>query len=235
MNNSKFKIPCYKEINDFLASTPFPDRTNNPDFYCLRIQDTEAIRRFYKPPFRRYFYVIALLENAGDSQITFDNATEMDSDICLGFQSPGLITSLHKKYAANGYIIYFTSNLFSFFKPELEKEFPFFDVLQTRFFRLVQKNYDELSLLFKDVFASYEKSNGFHHQTASAKLLALLYELKDFVDLSQKKERLCNPQAILLKKFVNLVNDNYIEKKTIKEYAKMLSVTPKYLSTVING
>ena len=235
MSSPKHKIPYYETINDFLTTIPFPNRTTNPDFYCLRVQDSDAVKKFYKPPFRRSFYVIALLNNAGNSQITFDNMSEVDLNTYLVFQSPGLISSLHRTEPAYGYIIYFTSNCFSFFKPELEKEFPFFDVHQTHFFGLIQKKFNELFPLFEEVFLSYEKSSGSQHQVASAKLLALLYQLKGFVDLRQMKERLGNAQAILLKKFVQLVNDNYIEKRTVKEYAKIMSVTPKHLSSSIKA
>ncbi len=235
MSNTKFKIPYYQGINEFLAAIPFPNRTNNPDFYCLRVQDSDVVNRFYKPPFRRSFYVIALLDNAGSSQIIFDNLKELDSNTCLVFQSPGLISSLHRRESAHGYIIYFTSNCFSFFKPDLEKEFPFFNAHQTHFFSLIKEKFNEISPLFEEVFLSYEKSNGSQHQVASAKLLALLYQLKGFVDLSQRQERLDKPQRILLKKFIQLVNDNYIEKRTVKEYAEMMSITSKHLSSSIKA
>ena len=41
------------------------------------------------------------------------------------------------------------------------------------------------------------------------------------------------PQQILLQKFVQLINHFYLEKRTIEEYADLLSVTPNYLSQSI--
>jgi AraC-like DNA-binding protein len=41
---------------------------------------------------------------------------------------------------------------------------------------------------------------------------------------------LATPQQILLKKFIQLVNNHYVDKRTVQEYADMLSVTANYLS-----
>ena len=55
-------LPFYTEINDFLASIPWPGRTENPDFYCLRLKPLDKPQvSVYRPPFRRAFYFFALL------------------------------------------------------------------------------------------------------------------------------------------------------------------------------
>ncbi|WP_236980727.1 helix-turn-helix domain-containing protein [Membranihabitans maritimus] len=230
MSPSRTTIPYYREINDFLASTPFSNRTNNPDLFCLRIGGGDMVKKFYKPPFRRAFYFIGLLNNVENSQIIYDNMSAINWNSSLIFQAPGLISSYHHHDSAYGYLIYFTLNCFSFLKPELKKEFPFFDIRQTNFFGLEEKRFKEITPLFEDVFLSYEKSAGTHHPATSARLLALLYELKDFTDTRKWKDHLTNPQRVLLKKYTQLVNNNYIEKRTVEEYAEMLSVTPRHLS-----
>jgi AraC-like DNA-binding protein len=69
---------------------------------------------------------------------------------------------------------------------------------------------------------------------ASLKLLALLYQLKDFTTAFQQwEESFTTPQQILLRKFIQLVNNFYIEKRTIEDYAAMLHVTPNYLSQTV--
>lgn len=233
MGNSKNVIPFYDDINEFFASTPFPDRTNDPDLFCFRVQKGEDVKKFYKPPFRRSFYFMALMSGVGESRIVYDNMKEMRMNSTLVFQAPGLLSSFYRTEHAYGYFLYFKLPCFSFFRPDFEKQFPFFDVQQTHFFELSQQKYDEFSLAFEDIFTAYENADDKQHTVASLKILAALYQLKGFVQLTQQQDRITKPESVLLKQFLQLVNDNYIEKRTVNEYAEMLSITPKYLSEYI--
>lgn len=232
-NNS---IPFYQEINDFLKSIPADYRTNNPHFYCLRLKENEGSINNYKPPFRKNFYFIALVSNAGKTKITYDNTNVTELNSFLVFQAPGLMYSFYRDNTANGYLIYFKKECFSFFKPDFEKEFPFFDILHTNFFKLNQSRFREFAPYFEEVFTAYESTQDNHHKLASVKLLALLYQLKDFTNaFKQWEEGFTTPQQILLKKFIQLVNNFYIEKRTIEDYAHMLNVTPNYLSQSVKS
>src|ERR1035438_8150567 len=141
MNQPKYIIPFYKEINDFLQSIPSEYRTTNSNFYCLRMNENEGLIGNYKPPFRKDFYFIALITNAGETKITYDNTDETKLDSFLVFQSPGLLYSFLRDNTANGYLVYFRKECFSFFKPDFEKEFPFFNILHSNFFKFNQSKY----------------------------------------------------------------------------------------------
>lgn len=227
-------IPYYQEINDFLASIHPEHRTANPLFYCLRLHPDEVALSNYKPPFRKDFYFIALVTNAGKTQITYDNTNVTELNSFLVFQAPGLIYSFFRDNKASGYLIYFKKECFSFFKPDFDKEFPFFHVLHTHFFKLNQERFNEFAPHFEAVFKSYESSNVPQHKVASVKLLALLYELKEFTAaFSQWQEGFTPPRQMMLQKFIQLVNTYYIEKRTIEAYAEMLRVTPNHLSQTV--
>lgn len=232
----KNSIPFYKEINDFLKSIPSDYRSRDPNFYCLRLKENEGSMSNYKPPFRKNFYFIALVSNAGKTKITYDNTNVTDLNSFLVFQAPGLLYSFFRDNSANGYLLYFKKECFSFFKPEFEKEFPFFDLLHTNFFKLNQSKFREFAPYFEEVFTAYESADDSQHKVASIKLLALLYQLKDFTNaFKQWEEGFTTPQQILLRKFIQLVNNFYIEKRTIEDYAAMLNVTPNYLSQSVKS
>lgn len=235
-NLLKPAIPYYKDINEFLQSIPSEYRTTNPDFYCLRLKENEGSTSNYKPPFRKDFYFIGLVTNAGKTKITYDNTNVTRLDSFLVLQSPGLLYSFYRDNSANGYLIYFKPQCFSFFKPEFEKEFPFFNILHTNFFKLNQSKYKDFAPHFEDVFAAYENSTDNSHKVASVKLLALLYQLKEFTTaFSQWEQGFTAPQQILFQKFIQLVNNYYIEKRTIEEYAELLFVTPNHLSQSVKS
>lgn len=232
----KSNITYYKDINDFLKSIPSEYKTKNPNFFCLRLKENESAISNYKPPFRKDFYFIALVSNAGNTKITYDNTNVTKLNSFLVFQSPGLLYSFYRDNSANGYLIYFKKECLSFFKPDLEKEFPFFNILHTNFFKLNEAKFQEFAPHFEEVFSSYENTNDNQHKVASIKLLALLYQLKEFTNaFRQWEEGFTTPQQILLQKFIQLVNNFYIEKRTIEEYAALLNVTPNHLSQSIKA
>lgn len=236
MNGSIMNIPYFKEINDFLESLSSEYRTKNPNFYCLRLIEYEGLIGNYKPPFRKDFYFIALISNAGNTTITYDNTNVTKLNSFLVFQSPGLLYSFYRDTTATGYLLYFKKECMSFFKPDFEKEFPFFDVLHTHFFRLNETKYKEFVPHFEDVFTAYETTQDQHHKVATIKLLALLYGLKEFTNASKQwEEGFTTPQQILFKKFIQLVNNFYIEKRTIEEYAVLLNVTANHLSQSVKA
>jgi AraC-like DNA-binding protein len=231
MEKVKSIIPYYKEINDFLASIPTAYRTDNPFFYCLRLKENEDSISNYKPPFRKDFYFIALVTNAAKTKIVYDNTNVTKLNSFLVFQCPGLLYSFHRDNPANGYLIYFKKECFSFFKPDFEKEFPFFNILHTNFFKLNQTKFKDFAPHFEEVFTAYENATDRQHKVASVKLLALLYELKDFtIAFNQWEQGFTTPQQILFQKFIQHVNNYYIDKRTVEEYAQLLFVTSNYLS-----
>jgi AraC-like DNA-binding protein len=230
MDIASTSIPYYQEINEFLASITSIYRTRDPLLYCLRMKaDSSSSINNYKPPFRKAFYFIGLVTNAGQTEITYDNTRAENLNSFLVFQSPGLIYSFVRDPSANGYLVYFKPECFSFFRPDFEKEFPFFDVLHTNFYRLHQPKFLELAPHFEDVFSAYENSG--RHAFAVAKLLALLYLLGEHTTaFNQVEQSFTTPQQFLMKKFIQLVNNFYIEKRSVEEYAALLNVTPNHLS-----
>ncbi len=229
MQIKDFSVPHYKKINNFLASINSSFRTNNDDFFCLPLHSNSQTDT-YKSAFKKDFYYIGLVTNAGDTTITYDATSVTDLNSFLVFQSPGLLYSFKRDKSANGYLIYFKKAIFSFFKPVFENEFPMFDVLHTNFFKLNKDKFSVFESHFKEVFAAYENAN-YKHNIAAIKLLALLYHLKEFTKtFNQVEESFKTPQQILLQKFIQLINNFYLEKRTIEEYADLLSVTPNYLS-----
>ncbi len=236
MTELKSNIPYYKEINDFLKSIPSDFETKNPNFFCLRLKENEGSISNYKPPFRKDFYFIALVSNAGKTKITYDNTNVTKLNSFLVFQSLGLLYSFYRDNSANGYLIYFKKECLSFFKPDFEKEFPFFNILHTNFFKLNEAKFQEFAPHFEEVFSSYENTNDTQHKVAAIKFLALLYQLKEFTTaFKQWEEGFTTPQQILLHKFIQLVNNFYIEKRTIEDYAALLNVTPNHLSQSVKS
>ncbi len=231
MGKTKTALSYYTEINDFLASIPWPARTSNPDFYCLRLKplNQEAVS-VYRSPFKRSFYFFALFFNSGKIEVNYGDQTVQNPDSYLVFHSPNLVYSFAHNNALEGYVIYFKPEAFSFFKPDFHQQFQLFDLLHTNLFKFGHAMFNQLAPHFEAVIAAYERSNRSQHIEARLKLLGLLYHLEDFALETRKDIRLTTTQQILLNKFIQLIDSHYIHKRTVKEYAELLSVTANYLS-----
>ncbi|TCJ12168.1 AraC family transcriptional regulator [Flaviaesturariibacter flavus] len=236
MEHGPFTIPAYKEINAFLQSFSSGYQSSDPNLFCLRLKENMPAMERYKPPFKKDFYFLALVKNAGKTKIIYDTTSVTELNSFLVFQSPGLLYSFFRDDSASGYLIYFKKESFSFFKPDFESEFPFFDLLHTNFFKLSQPRFNEFAPLFEEVFTAYEATSDKEHKIAALKLLTLLYQLKEFAAAFNQWERgFATPQQTLLKKFTQLVNNYYLEKRTIEEYADLLFITPNHLSQSIKA
>ena len=236
MEHYKSQIPVYNEINEFLESIPSDLRTSNPNFFCFKLNSNEGSIANYKPPFKKNFYFLAIITNAGETKITYDNTNVTDLNSFLVFQSPNLLYSFYRDNTANGYLIYFKKECFSFFRPDFEKEFPFFDIIHSNFYKINQAKFKELVPNFKEVFAAYENSSDKNHTIATIKLLTLLYQLKEYTTVfNQWEQGFSSPLQILYQKFIQVVNSYYLEKRTIEEYADLLFVTPNHLSQTIKA
>lgn len=230
MEKIKIALPYYTEINDFLASIPWPGRTDDPNFYCLRLKQLDQDLQVYRPPFKRAFYFFALLFNSGKIEVNYGDHTIYDPESYLVFHSPNLVYSFAHNNSLEGYIIYFKPECFSFFKPDFHQQFSLFDVLFTNLFKFNHATFKQLAPHFEAVFTAYERSDKTQHMEARVKLLGLLYYLEDFALEKKKDISPATTQQILLRKFIQLVNSHYINKRTVQEYADMLSVTANYLS-----
>jgi AraC family transcriptional activator of pobA len=233
MKKLTLSIPYYTEINDFIASIPWPAQTMNPDFYCLRLKKLGEDRQVYRPPFKRSFYFFALLHNSGKIQVTYGDQTVQDPDSYLVFHSPNLVYSFAHNNNLEGYVLYFKQECFSFFKPGFHQQFPLFDPLQTNLFKFDHTTFDQLAPSFEAVFTAYERSSKAQHIEARVKLLGLLYHLEDFAIEKRKDLPPATAQQMLLRKFIQLIDNHYIDKRTVHEYAELLSVTANYLSQCV--
>lgn len=70
-----------------------------------------------------------------------------------------------------------------------------------------------------------------HHMLLS--LLAVGYEVLNFYRREQDKEWRADRRTELLRRFSDLVVEHYLETREVKDYAKMLHMTPKYFSRTI--
>jgi len=228
-------FPYYQELNDYLRSFSKLN-AHNPLFFCLKISPANQVKTFYKPPFRKAFYSIVLTTNAKNSSSYFDVIKTNIPNSYLALQSPGLLNSyLHDENGqTEGYAVYFKSECFSFLKNNFETEFPIFNFLNTNFMELPDGAFENLRPYFEEFFMASKQKGANQQQITILKLLILLYALKEYLQYHhQPEEQPIENEDSLFQKYLQLISQYYVEKRTVKEYASLLSISPNYLSQII--
>ena len=171
------------------------------------MEDTYPHTRNVMPPFKKAFYFISFVTNAGNTAIQYDQNNESKLDSFLVCQSPGHVYSWHRDKEVKGYLIYFKKELFNFFRPDLEKEFPFFNVMHTNFFRINRNTFQKYEPAFKSAFAAYDNAIDPNHRLAAIRFLEVLYQLKEFTAASQQwSQGFSTPQQIVYQKLLQLIS-----------------------------
>lgn len=227
-------IPFFEEINDFLKAAKVSNRTNDPLFYCMRLQHYQS--KIYMPPFRRGFYFVGLINIRNETTVIYNNNNEAILDSFIVFQSPNLLYSFYTAPETSGYLIYFKEEFLSFFKPNIQEEFPFFNILNTTLFQLDKAKYSQLTTHFENLFHSPDNQNKtLIKKINGLKLLALLYELLAYPAVAESLILDTHVKKDLVNQFIQHVNVHYPEKRTIKEYAEMLSISEDHLAKSVKS
>lgn len=223
-------IPYYENINDFFSAANLSYRAPSPLLHCMELHEDDM--DIYMPPFRRGFYFVGLLTTTGAStNIEYNNERATIPESFLVFQSPNLVYSFRSTPHTHGYLIYFKEDAFSFLKASLAEELPVFDMQRTNLFALDISEFNRLSPVFDEVLQSYLNHTSDSRITLH-KLLSVLYYLigQPFIKRPTQADV---PKNLIVSRFIHLVNVNYIEKRTVKVYADMLSVSEDHLSKTV--
>ncbi|MBO0939065.1 helix-turn-helix transcriptional regulator [Fibrella sp. HMF5335] len=224
-------LPHYNTINEFLEAAGFAGRTTNPYFYMVRLEDTYPHVRAVMPPFRKDFYLVALVYNPGARSIfQIDGAGRSQLPYYLVFQSPGHVLAWQRQPGLAGYLIYFKAECFTFMRSVLADEFPFFDLLHTNFFQISANLFTDLSVDFDGLLQEQEGKHLFSEQVLYARLLAVLYRCRAAYQTFQESQLNQSAATLLTTRFVGLVQANYLQKRTVEAYASLLAVTPNHLN-----
>jgi AraC family transcriptional regulator, transcriptional activator of pobA len=234
--NKNLPIKTFSCINDFLMELFHGTVSNLEHFYCQRIKPNMGSFPIHKNyVFKNDFYLICLATNVGDSDMVFNNITLRKSDKYMVIQTPNLLYNFSTNRASEGYIVYFKKEIFDFFKPNFDNEFPMFNYLETFFLRLSDENFDLLGFEFEQLLHAYNTATDKNKNLASCRLLALLYLLKDITQNNKVNEKEVSANQIIYTKYINMVNNNYLTIRTVEEYAELLNISANHLSKAVKA
>lgn len=224
MKENKKNLPIYS-LHNFSA----PD--SEKKLYNVELFDANRhFEVFY--PHRHDFFEVLYIQKGSGYHVIDSNNYEIKPP-CIFFLSPGQAHKLEYSNDIEGCIFIFTSDfyLLNFSNQNRLLEFPFFfTITQNNPPLQLQHNLD--IEFYNIVFSRAIKENGKSTELLRAYLdMILVYSssLYKIYDTALTKGK----GHLLVKRFFQLLEENYHKNISINEYASMLAITPNHLTQAV--
>ena len=187
------------------------------------------------PALRRQFNLIyLLLGGEHDVKLGADHLQLKPNDLVIVPENT-LYASDHIKNC-KGYCIHFKPE---FLKPQLSKplneEFPYFHFDAPHIINLNRNQSKEVQQAFKDIISEYNKSSLEKNSLLCNFIMILLLRVREiYRDRVKGINKRVSRQEQLAINFKLLVEKNFIENRTVNDYADLLHISPKHLSEVVS-
>jgi len=203
----------------------------------FKVEVFDANRHFeVSYPHRHDFFEVLYLNKGSGFHVIDSNKYEIKPP-CIFFMSPGQAHKLELSHDIEGYIFIFTSDFYLINQTNQNRllEFPFFFTINQNHPPLLLSNPNDTAFL-ETIFvrAVGEISTTENHSVELLRSLldlilvyaSSLYKVDDSM-LSKGKGH------ILVKRFFQLLEENYQNNISVNEYASMLAITPNHLTQTI--
>ncbi len=226
-----------------------PDKRNIPVYSLSAFSSAESATQQFQMevfdahrhfqveyPHRHDFYEVLFLTNGSGVHVIDANSYEVHPPSVF-FLSPGQAHKLELSHDIEGYIFIFTAEfyLLPFSNPNRLLDFPFFfSVSQSNPPLKIKEKRDEdfLKNLFVNGIAALQNDK----ESAPPLLHAMLNSLLVFCDhLYENPEEKSGKGRgyVLVKRFLQMVEEHYRENLSVNDYAAMLAITPNHLTQTV--
>ncbi len=232
----KGNILNFEQMNDLYRHINVPVWTTNPDLHIYRFSDFTEDTLASLGPHTKNFHQISFIQGFGTSELNINDQKIRTVNGVLYFISPNHIYSWARDKKIDGYILNFKQDYLPVKPSQFQEQFHFFHLDKLNAFPIATEENDRVTEIFSELYAAYYKEgNPFSEQILKHYLQVVLYKCLDLYQERVKTvDKLPENQALFVK-YQNLINNYYLSKRSIKEYAELLHVTPNHLSETIKA
>lgn len=227
-------LPFFKEINDIHIATGTALRTNNPLMHCFNMEDANDLQVESLPPHRAGFYTLAL--NSGTQRLDFTiNDTHFHHpEQFLLFVAPGQVAKWEKKGTWRGYALMFKDEFLPYHSPiNFLQQYPFFNINETNLLSIDEVTFETISTHYKQILKEQAHPNAFSEEIMRSNLQSILWLARRVYEQKKGNTAAQRGRDGIAAQFQYLVNEYFLEKHTVEEYAQLLNITPNHLSQTI--
>lgn len=227
-------IPLYKEINDLHQLTGSTLRTKNNLFHCFDMGTTNDLKVTELLPHRADFYTLALNFGTENLDYTLNDKNFHHPKHFMLCVAPGQVATWEKKGDWFGYCTFF-KNEFMHFNSKINflQQYPFFNISETNLWPVNEETFKTISPYFKQIIAEQETSSPFSNEIIRASFQAILWQARRIYEEVRQVTPVQKANAVIAAQFQYLVNEQFISKIAVEEYARLLNITANHLSQTI--
>ena len=219
-----------ENIPDLYSYSALQRMPAHEDFDVLLFdQFGQGIKRMM-PPHRRGFYTIIFLKDQKGGQISINEKKHTSLTNTILFQGTEHIFSFIRDEHIEGTVLLFKKSFLLPYVNNTEGEFPFFSIINHNLFHLNSTEQKAFQQILESIHA--EQSN---LEVAKPLLIALLEKSKLLYNTYTHEEQFLSKKAQLVRNYKNLINNHFIENKSVDHYASLLNITPNYLNEVVKS
>lgn len=237
MNPTKTRIPFFQEFGALHAAFGLHYKEEFREINLFRYEDAKSCTVDI-PPYRNNFYQIFFIHHSDLTGNYNDNRLHFTpKNAYLLFTCPGKLISWKRSSDLHGYIFSFKSSFFVPFmnNPSFLRKFHFFNPEANT--PILLKNKKEIGLvtgLFESIAEEYKHRHSDSFDIVSSYVYILLtHANRLFSAVTASRSAVPARKRNILKEFEALARKHLLARKPVSEYARLLNVTPKYLSETL--
>lgn len=202
----------------------------------FQVEVFDANRHFsVEYPHRHDFYEVLYLSGGSGYHIIDSNKYEIEPP-CIFFLTPGQTHKLELSHDIDGYIFLFARDFYLLNQSNKNKllSFPFFHSVTRQNSPLYLTNQDD-NVFLKNLFerGCYEVKNSENKEEIIRSLLDLILLTCDRLYQAELGTAPSNKGHFLVKKFMQLIEENYQKNLKVNDYADILAITANHLTQIV--
>jgi AraC family transcriptional regulator, transcriptional activator of pobA len=235
--SQKSIVRIFQEINDLFAVTGSVQQARFKDIHIFRYEDLGENLIITIPPYRRTFYQVAILEpsdNVGTFSINHSDFAPRQSS--LFFVSPEHLFSWRREQSLPlaGFVLYFKADFLGISSNHIAERFPFFSLTEVNVFQPDTKQQEELKHIFGLMLNEYNAMNTPNEREIVRSYLNIILQKCNALHAAYTEREQTQIRSVtVFNRFRHLINNYYLTKRTVNEFAELLHITPSYLNNIV--
>lgn len=227
-------VKDYICIDDYLKASRLSVQKSLTNFLVYSFADVNSDAQLTQQAYRHHYFEISLEASACCSfQVDSFRLPLQGNRLTIIAPNRLQTNQVHNDVSepASGFSMFFDQDFLGVQINQLAftKDFNFLQPDFSPSFQLSNKQLHELITLFN--FIKYEQNEyGSKSEDVIRSLIRVIFEKTNVLQRTQVKKMVYSP---LVSQFLSLCNQSFLTIHTVKEYASVLSVTPKHLSEMV--
>ncbi len=201
------------------------------------ISNTEYPHKTDQPHRHTYYEICVFVNGAGRHEIDFKTFDILSHSI--HFLTPGRVHLISREKHYHGYLMVFSRDFYDLgtMDQDLLSDFPFFNNNTPEpILNLHEEEFDQLLTLVNMIKSEQVKNGYFTRELLRSYLHLFLLKCKEFYYHNfTDKAKWLGPRFEMVKRFKNLVEENFQKYHYVKNYAALMNVTPATLNKEIKA